>query len=71
MHDTTVKRVEPHAYRYPLILLLPGGALRKETEKFTPFYRRNYWKTIILPSSDEVLSMVQFYYGPLDFDLSE
>lgn len=50
------------------ILLLPGGSLRREKDRF--FYLRNRRKILHICAADEIRNFVAEHYGPLDFDLA-
>lgn len=49
-----------------LILVKPGGSLRKEGDEM--FLWRNAFRLIHIPYSEQLLHYVISYYGPLDFD---
>ena len=53
---------------YELILVKPGGALRKEGEGETRFILRNLFRLIHIPCREPLLHYIKSCYGPLDFD---
>ena len=54
-------------YKYPLIILLPGGSTRKGD--WDPLVvDRNLFRVVILPNREEIRDHIRCYYGSFDFD---
>lgn len=53
---------------YELILVKPGGSLRKEGEGETRFILRNLFRLIHIPYREPLFHYIKSCYGPLDFD---
>ena len=54
-------------YKYPVIILLPGGSARKG--EWDPlFVDRNLFRAVILPNRQEIRDHIRRYYGCFDFD---
>lgn len=60
-------RKEPAAMFFRLVLVLPGGSLKRPGEDFS-FLERNCFKAAVMPNEPNILEFIRARYGQLDFD---